>query len=115
MFLTVERGENLAVQNKPAFSITRQIRNKRCLEIVYENHIDMYLVLFQKQVLQFIPEPKYNEAKLYCAYEQFDDESKNLLYENNDQHVQLSVTYVSDPYEKMVNISQVQVSKHLEN
>ena len=66
---------------------------------------------FQKQVLEFIPEPKYNEAKLYCAYEQF-DESKNLLYEENDQHVQLSVTYVLDPYENMVNISQIRVSKH---
>ena len=37
---------------------------------------------------------------------------ENLLFEKNDQHVQLSVTYVLDPYEKMVNVSQVQVSKH---
>ena len=62
-----------------------------------------------KQILNYVPKPLDNEDKLFCVYQQF-DHNDQLLYNNNDAHVELSITYALEPYEDLKEISQVQVS-----
>ena len=58
----------------------------------------------------FTPLPEHNEGKIYCTYEQYNMDG-DLLYENNEQHEQLIVNYILEPFEDIKNLGEAQVIK----
>ena len=59
--------------------------------------------------MRFTPKSEYNEGKLFCEYEQLDLEG-NPLYVENEQHLQLNVIYLSDPFIEQKDIGEVEVN-----
>jgi len=62
-----------------------------------------------EETLRFTPRQEYNEGKLFCSYAQTDLDG-NLLYDRNEQHQQLNVIYLSEPFMDQKDIGEVEPS-----
>ena len=64
---------------------------------VYNVHTTSYNISFSiSQTISFVPEPRHNEASLFCEYRQLDGNGE-IIFNDNAKHVLLKVKYVLDP------------------
>ena len=61
-----------------------------------------------------MPEPDHNDGTLKCVYEQYDDMG-NVIYPDNEDHLQMKVHYVLEPREETLTMPAVKVPKYLIN
>ena len=80
--------QHFSVLNNPLGFFSQGVQ---CTHIVL-----LYISFSISQTISFVPEPRHNEASLFCEYRQLDGNG-DLLFNDNAKHVLLKVKYVLDP------------------